>query len=210
LITKIFTYFRYDPQLPFARRLIPVWEKAWREAGVTPMVVTNAPLFHQDYPQVLDRITKFPNTNPQRYEENNFMRWLTVPQTVATNPSVRGRLLMVDSDVFPTESWNPHALDDNRVPLTCLDASRCPCAVYLSAAGSCMIVDALLNTPEPTEHFSDQELFRLQDWPTHELVGNWPDVSKPLVHMGTNNLIGAGVMHTVHEKPEVISRILGL
>lgn len=204
---KVFTYFRYDPQLPFAKRIIPIWEEAWKAVGDTPIIVTHSPLLHPNYRRVVDHIATFPNINPQRYEENNFLRWLSVPQTITTNPSVRGRILMVDSDVFPTKRWTPNALGGMRDPLTCLDASRCPCAVYLSAEGSHMITDAILNTPQPTEHLSDQELFRLQNWPTHELVGNWPDMSKPMVHASTNALLAAGLIRTVHEKPEALDNL---
>jgi hypothetical protein len=207
---RVFTYFRPDPKLPDAGGILPLWKTAWESKGVEPHVWTREPSIFPEFRQLERKIGTFPSINPQQYQRNNWMRWLAVREIMQVTEN-HGRFIhMLDSDIFPTKAFTEGAMFPDRT-LVIWDASRCPCAVTLFGKTTVYeLVEKILNATPPSgvKHYSDQEFFRTTKYHTQDVVGNWPEVHKPLVHISTNALIGAGVIQNANDKANALKQIL--
>jgi hypothetical protein len=209
---RVYTYFRPDPDLPNAADILFLWEEAWAAVGVEPVIWNREPNIFPEYEALRAKIATFPNINPAKYEENNWMRWLAAREILKQRENSGKFLHYIDSDIFPGEGWHKGALEPDR-PVVMWDKSRCPCAVTIwGQLAVTDIVEKILNTTAPPDvsHFADQDFFRSPqaNYIAYDVVSNWPETDKPLVHISTNSLIGAGVIQNTNQKAEALKTIL--
>lgn len=200
---NIYTYFYQDESLPESKDLLPIWKSAWEAVGFNPIVISEEPVNHTKFSEVLGKVKSLPNKNPQKYSENNFLRWLAAGYLAGDGA------LFVDSDLFPTCSFDISCLEalPKGGDIVILDSYKCPCAVWLNQRGCDILCNAILNVDSADcEHYCDQEMFRDSGWISLDLVGTWPNSDKPLIHIATYHLIEKGEISSPNEKAEWIKK----
>lgn len=189
---EVYTYFKQDPELSSFASLLRLWTKLWKQAGFTPIVMSDEPVEHPLFHQVFDHVQALPTVNPRVYTTNDFIRWLAMEQI--------GGGLHVDADVFPSGVANVPRMAGRFQSTTVFGINRCPCAVWVPEedARSHLISKKILDygleqaeVPPRGMHCSDQGFFRWWQ-PYHELLcpnSSYPrSVSAPMVHYCTKDI----------------------
>lgn len=151
---KVHTFYERVPSLPPADRLIALWKRSWAEHGFDPVVLSlKDAQGHPGYNYFLDRIIRFPTSNPLEYERACFLRHLAMANV--------GGGLLCDYDVICRESAEPDDLSHLPAHPIILEPTRVPCAVLGNQQAFEDLCDILCeHQVNGQKHVSDMTIIR--------------------------------------------------
>lgn len=150
----VYTYHEPVQGLPPAGRLLELWKKNWTEFGFEPVILSEKDAReHPGFSYFVERISRYPTSNPPAYERACFVRHLALANV--------GGGLLVDYDVICREPCFPGDIDKFPDHPVLLEPTRVPCAVLGSAKAFEDLCDVLCEfNANGEKHVSDMTIIR--------------------------------------------------
>jgi hypothetical protein len=175
---RVHTYFQPVPQLPSADKLIALWKWHWTEHGFEPVVLSEQDAKdHPGYDHFVERIRRFPTSNPKAYEMACFLRHLAMANV--------GGGTVLDLDVFPNPRRSSRSyLHNMRVysgpKFIFMEPTRVPCAIMATAEGYEDFCDILCEYQGTEPHISDMIIARKTKLPVANICVEHLDSGRPI------------------------------
>lgn len=154
----------YEPVQGMAnpQRLLELWRRSWEENGFTTRILNrNDARSHPGYDYFLERVSRFPSSNPDGYDLACFLRHLAVANVAEPGEHV----IITDYDVINRTFDSDRLLACSKLQgcrrSVILEPTRVPCAVLGLLEGFEDICDVLCEyDPNGEPHVSDMTILR--------------------------------------------------
>lgn len=196
-MSTVHTYYEHVPGFPKPDKILYLWRRSWEDNGWTTRVLSEKDAAsHPGYTYFLDRIIRFPTTNPKEYERACFLRHLAMANI--------GGGLLADYDVFNVampvdvghERLKALALALGDAKLAILEPTKVPCLVWGTAEGYEDLCDLLCEySVNGEKHVSDMTIIRKSQLPAYPVCVEHLCSGAPIANNPGSGWRDAGVIH---------------